>query len=373
MPTQNASAIGCGPLTRCATAPSTNRATATRHAECLRLPSWSASRISSSPAITDTTWPATGTHSGPKASSRVSNRDATIGIMLNSCSTPHSAVRAAIVVTARGCSPVRRSGGVIGCVDGAIDGRAATDGRRPVADRIRRAGDAARGDRGGRRERSRGAAGPAARGRGELRAQRREEDHLADRVDAGQQHHQPVDADAEPARGRHAVLQRADVVVVDVARLRVAGLLGPRLGLERGELLGRVVLLAVGVAQLEAGDDQLEPLDVGGVVAVHPGQRGDLARVVDAEDRADDVVLHLLVVDLLHQPPGAPAALVGDVQPVQDGAGLADRHVRVHRRAGLLGDHVGEADTRPGRRRGRWSGLRAARSSCRRARPGPRP
>ena len=137
--------------------------------------------------------------------------------------------------------------------------------------------------------------------------QRREEDHLADRVDAGQQHHQPVDADAEPAGAGHAVLEGADVVEVDVAGLRVAAGLGAGLGLERGELLDRVVLLGVGVAQLEAGDDQLEALDVVGVVAVRPGQRRDLARVVDAEHRPDDVVLHLLVVDLLHQPARAPA------------------------------------------------------------------
>ena len=38
----------------------------------------------------------------------------------------------------------------------------------------------------------------------------------------GQQHHQPVDADAETAGARHAVLEGAHVVVVDVAGLGVA-------------------------------------------------------------------------------------------------------------------------------------------------------
>ena len=84
----------------------------------------------------------------------------------------------------------------------------------------------------GRGQWARRPARPATRWRGELGAQRREEDHLADRVDAGQQHHQPVDPDPQPARRRHPVLERADVVVVDVARLRVAALLGARLGLE---------------------------------------------------------------------------------------------------------------------------------------------
>ncbi len=104
MPTQNASAIGCGPLTRCARAPSANSATPTRQAACLRLPSWSASRISSNPTITDTTWPTIGTHSGPIASSRASNRECTNGIMLSSWSTPQSAVSPAITETARRCS-----------------------------------------------------------------------------------------------------------------------------------------------------------------------------------------------------------------------------------------------------------------------------
>ena len=348
MPTQNASAIGCGPLSRCARAPTANSATPTRQAACLRLPSWSASRISSNPTITDTTWPTIGTHSGPIASSRaleprVHERD-------HAEQLEHAAERGepgdrpdgALVQLGRG------SGGVMVCADGAMLGRATTDvGAAPSSART---GDAARCDGRRRGERARRPARPATRGRGELGAQRREEDHLADRVDAGQQHHQPVDPDPEAARRRHPVLQRADVVVVDVAGLRVAALLGARLGLERGELLGRVVLLAVGVAQLEPGDDQLEALDVGRVVAVHPGQRRHLARVVDAEHRADDVVLHLLVVDLLHEPARAPAALVGDVQAVEDGPGLRDRHVRVHRRAGLLGDHVGEPGARPGRR-----------------------
>ena len=34
----------------------------------------------------------------------------------------------------------------------------------------------------------------------------------------GEQHHQPVDPDAEPARGRHAELERLHVVPVDLAR-----------------------------------------------------------------------------------------------------------------------------------------------------------
>ena len=49
------------------------------------------------------------------------------------------------------------------------------------------------------------------------------------RIEAGySSHHQAIDADAEPCSGRHAVLQRADVVVVEVHRLFVAALLAIR-------------------------------------------------------------------------------------------------------------------------------------------------
>ena len=57
-----------------------------------------------------------------------------------------------------------------------------------------------------------------------LRAQVREEDHFADRRDAGEQHHQPVDAHAHAAGRRQAVLERAHVVGVDAVRLDVAEL-----------------------------------------------------------------------------------------------------------------------------------------------------
>ena len=53
-----------------------------------------------------------------------------------------------------------------------------------------------------------------------LRAQVREQDHLADRRHARQQHHQPVDAEPHAAGRRQAVLERAHVVGVDAVRLR---------------------------------------------------------------------------------------------------------------------------------------------------------
>ncbi len=114
-----------------------------------------------------------------------------------------------------------------------------------------------------------------------LGAQCREEDHLADRVDLGQQHDQAIDPHPHPARRRHPVLEGTHVVEIDITRFRVAGGLGLGLLPEAGELLHGVVQLAVGVGQLAPGDDHLEPLDQGRVVTVGLGQRGRLSRVVD--------------------------------------------------------------------------------------------
>lgn len=50
----------------------------------------------------------------------------------------------------------------------------------------------------------------------------REQDDVADGVHACQEHHAAVDADAEAACGRHAVLKGVDEIIVHHARLVVA-------------------------------------------------------------------------------------------------------------------------------------------------------
>ena len=52
----------------------------------------------------------------------------------------------------------------------------------------------------------------------------REQQHVANRRRIGEQHDQAIDADAEPAGRRHAVLERAQVVLVQHLRLLVAAL-----------------------------------------------------------------------------------------------------------------------------------------------------
>ena len=116
----------------------------------------------------------------------------------------------------------------------------------------------------------------------------REENHFPDRADAGQEHGQAVDPDAEAATGRQAVLQGREVVVVDGLGFLVTAGGQNGLGLEALPLVDRVVELGEGVGQFPAGHDDLEPFDQRGVVAVGPGQRRDLPGIVEDEGRPDD-------------------------------------------------------------------------------------
>ena len=76
----------------------------------------------------------------------------------------------------------------------------------------------------------------------------------------GEQHHQPVDADAAAAGRRHADLERADEVGVVVHRLLVAGFLVGGLGAKARRLVLGVVQLGKAVGVFAAGDEELEAL-----------------------------------------------------------------------------------------------------------------
>ena len=77
----------------------------------------------------------------------------------------------------------------------------------------------------------------------------------------GEQHHQPVDADAAAAGRRHAVFERADEVGVVVHRLLVAGVLrSSTCARKRAAWSSAIVQLGEAVGDLAAGDEQLEAL-----------------------------------------------------------------------------------------------------------------
>ena len=80
-------------------------------------------------------------------------------------------------------------------------------------------------------------------------------------------HHEAVDADAEAAGRRHAVLERGQEVLVERLRLGVAGRRRAALLLEARALVVGIVELAERVRDLHAGDEELEALDQPRVVA----------------------------------------------------------------------------------------------------------
>src|SRR5262245_13983572 len=106
-----------------------------------------------------------------------------------------------------------------------------------------------------------------------LGAHQREEDHVADRRRARQQHRETIDADPLPSRRWHAVLERAAVILVVVHRLLGAGGLGGELRLEAGALVVGIVQLGEPVRDLAPRDVQLEAIDERGIRVLLAGER----------------------------------------------------------------------------------------------------
>src|SRR3954452_8237362 len=106
-----------------------------------------------------------------------------------------------------------------------------------------------------------------------LRPEVWEEDHVTNRLRTREQHHQAIDADAQPTSRRHAVLERAHVVVVESLCLVVTERLEARLRLEAAALVDRIVELAERVGELAAADDQLEALRERRVAAMRTSER----------------------------------------------------------------------------------------------------
>ncbi len=88
-----------------------------------------------------------------------------------------------------------------------------------------------------------------------------------------QDHEQPVDAHAEPARGRHAVFEGDEKILVHEFGLIVAFGAELQLLFEALTLIDGVVQLGVGVAELEAADEDFETFDEAWVLRLSLGQR----------------------------------------------------------------------------------------------------
>src|SRR5262245_19418990 len=119
----------------------------------------------------------------------------------------------------------------------------------------------------------------------------REQNHISNRWTVREQHHQAIDADALPAGRRQAVFEGADVVLVHLVRFEIAALAVLRLRFEAAALLQRVVQLAEGVGDLEAGDIEVEALHRVRIAGLLLRQRRYLGRKVVDESRLNQLIL----------------------------------------------------------------------------------
>ena len=176
----------------------------------------------------------------------------------------------------------------------------------------------------------------------------REEQDVADGGLVAEEHDHAVDAVADAARRRHAVLEGAHVVVVVAHGLVVAHALGGNLLGKAAGLINGVIELGEGVGVLVAGNDQLKAVGEARVLGLALGERGDLLRVVAHEGGVDDGLLAQLVVELKEELAGTPVGLDLDAVLLAELAQVLDGGVHRELLAHALGGDLGERAARPG-------------------------
>ena len=144
------------------------------------------------------------------------------------------------------------------------------------------------------------------------------------------------------------MLERAQEVLVELHRLRVAAGGLERLLGQPSALLDRVDELGVRDAELDAADDEVPRLGQPRVVAVRPGERAHRRREVAHEGGLQQRVLDELLVDLEHDLAGVPALLQRDAVRVGDRDELLERGRRGDLAADRLGDQLVQGGVAPG-------------------------
>ena len=145
---------------------------------------------------------------------------------------------------------------------------------------------------------------------------------------AGEEHHEAIDADADTRGGGHAVLERAEEVLVDDHRFVVALVGQAHLIHETLFLVDGVVELRVGVGQFLAVDHQLETLGQAGLAAVHLRQRRHFHRVVGDEGGLDELAFARFAEDFVDQLALTHALVHFDAQLRGHVADFVFRHFR---------------------------------------------
>ena len=172
------------------------------------------------------------------------------------------------------------------------------------------------------------------------RAERREEDHVPDRLASGQHHRQPVDPEPQPAGRRHAVGERLHVVRILLLAFDELGLAPKALPL----LLG-VVDLRERVPELHPADEILEALGQRLVVVGGARERRDLDRVVVHDRRLDQARLDVVAEGMVDQLRPVLVCVGVDLARVQL---IAERRLVANPEA-VLGERIREANPLPGR------------------------
>src|SRR2546427_11969704 len=93
-----------------------------------------------------------------------------------------------------------------------------------------------------------------------LRAELGKQDHVSDRSLVGKEHDDPIDSDTLSGGRRHAVLERAQKILVQGVGLLVARLPPGSLRLEPLALVEGVIQLGARVGDLPSGDVEFEPV-----------------------------------------------------------------------------------------------------------------
>src|SRR5271166_4523712 len=119
----------------------------------------------------------------------------------------------------------------------------------------------------------------------------REQQDVAYRRGVGEKHHEPIDADAEPAGRRHSVSERPHVVRVVIHRLFVALALARGLILETLRLILGVIEFGKAVVVFTPADEEFEAIGDERILVVAPRERRDLGRIAVGEGRLDERVL----------------------------------------------------------------------------------
>src|SRR6185295_11034780 len=117
----------------------------------------------------------------------------------------------------------------------------------------------------------------------------------------GEDHRQPVHAEAHAARRRHAVLQRPQVIFIKLLRLGVAGGAQRALLLEAAPLLVGVVELAERVRQLAVLHEQLPALDLRRIAALGLSERRQRDWIVEDERRLYEFGLDACLEDFIDE------------------------------------------------------------------------